>query len=138
LNFYPKENFKYFVFEEDFISDREMMIQALCTFMQIPFEKDILSLEMKTNPRQKARNKFVNRVLKDGTFNFPALKKYPIYNRWSRKIRYHILKWNSIPERRKLNEELRRHLIQKYFLNDIQKLEILIDRDLSIWTSGLK
>ena len=66
-------------------------------------------------------------------FKLIAKILFPDVKDRSRLMSY-IERFNQFPEKRdKLSPEFARYINDKYFLNDIRELEILIQRNLDVW-----
>jgi len=134
FKFFPKENFKFFVFEEDFIQNREKMMKELCAFMQIPFQSS-LAKNVQKNTTYKVKSNTIDQVYRGR--NMSALRKvlkFFVPKKWRKGIREKVFQMNtSTGKANLLSPEEYDSLIQNYFKEDIAELEALINRDLSVW-----
>jgi hypothetical protein len=138
LQYFPLEKFKFFIFEDDFLLNKNAMLESICSFMDIKYNHDYFPKNIKANYTRKPIIRSIDQILKGGFVKIPFLKKNTLYKSVTRAISNKLIWLNTSKNVQKLSEELRRKLIKIYFLEDIQKLEKLINRDLSSWTSGVE
>ncbi len=124
---------KVLIFEEDFLSEPQMAYQAICKHFGLHYRPEYFAREQNMNPGRKVKSKFVDDLIRGRVIEFKPLKKFPIYNRISHAIRSSIFKANLSFDTPPLADDLRRELLNKYFLHDIERLETLLQRDLRIW-----
>ncbi len=132
LKYFSLDHFKFFLFEEDFVKNREEMLRSICAFMKVSFE-ELSTLDVKTNQSRKIKSETIDNLTRgDNWVKSVAKKLLPLAVR--RRLRKGVLRLNSsVRKAGKLPDTVRRSLIDKYFIEDINKLEKLIDRDLSVW-----
>lgn len=145
LQFFPLEKFKIFLFEDDFKMNKSQMIREICDFIQIPYPKT--DIHIKTNSSLKIKSKWADQMYKASQSTTqktlqPLIQKLPsnyqkkanyYYNLLGGKLKQMYIDINTTQKIEPLSQAVRQHLIQKYFLEDINQLEKLINRDLSNW-----
>ncbi|NCC73657.1 MAG: sulfotransferase [Sphingobacteriia bacterium] len=130
--FFPKENIKIVLFEEDFAENRKRTIRQIQKFLGVDYEDVVVSI--KTMPTAKMRSANFDRVLNTAhPVNQFFKKMIP-----SKKVRKWIKYWlneanNSELIPRDELEALKPKLINEVFYDDILETEKLIGRDLSRW-----
>jgi hypothetical protein len=123
----------FILFEEDFIRRREETIKKLQVFLGIKCID--LGIDIRSNIASYPRIKLINTIL----FSPNLLKKFTkilvpsLHMRQN--IKYYIEKLNARQySSTKVSDKTRKFLLEKYFLKEIDELQKLIERDLSIWT----
>lgn len=147
LRFYSRDQFKIFLFEEDFVKNRQRMVKEICDFMGITSDFQ-LELEVKANSRVRIKNPLLDKayllarvpyrglswLIKNG---LPASMRnniLPGFNKMVWKLRESYYLFNtSQDDIEPLTSEMRQRLIQDHFLSEIEELEQLIQKDLSAW-----
>lgn len=130
---FGKENVKVFLFENDIIKNNATTLKTIQEFINVPY----VSLDAATKSNQASEPKL--KWLRNIIFN----KNNPIkialgYLPFSEDLKFRIAsKLNSINQKpttnKKLNEEDIKEITNTYFINDIEKIEKLLNIDLSIW-----
>ncbi|MBX2959499.1 MAG: sulfotransferase domain-containing protein [Flavobacteriales bacterium] len=126
---FPKENIHVAIFEELFGEMREAELERLFHFIGI---ETISNIKVKhSHATRIPKNNFVSKIIHNLKNSKQILKLF-----FPRKLyilfRNYIIKLTSKrPE--KLDDAFKKELFQVYFEKDVQQLEKLIDRDLSIW-----
>jgi hypothetical protein len=134
LKCFPKENFLFLVYEEDFYENLGFTMNKLTDFLGV--SRFSFQLDMRKNPTRKNKLNLIADITQNsGTRNI--LNKVLRVFIWSKNRRYKMLwaleNWNKKPfQPPKMPDELRVELYKKYE-NDIAELEHIIDRDLDIW-----
>lgn len=130
--FFPKENIKIVLFEEDFAENRKRTIRQIQKFLGVDYENVVVSI--KTMPTGKMRSANLDQVLNTAhPVNQFFKKMIP-----SKKVRKWIKYWlneaniSELIPRDEL-EALKPKLINEVFYDDILETEKLIGRDLSRW-----
>ena len=132
LQDFDQSQFKFFIFEEEFMNDRQKMLNEIYDFLNIePIDVDI---DIKSNAAADARFPKIKSFLNEKS-RFKSYSKSLIK---SKKVRSKIINYlqklsNKKVIKQEINHEFKMKILNKYFLDDIQKLEKLIDRDLSVW-----
>lgn len=126
---FPKENIHIAIFEEIFGEKRAYELNRLFKFIGI---ENQLNIEIKhSHATRVPKNNLVSKTIN----NFKELKqilKPFLPKKLYISIRKNILKFTS-KKPDKIDTALKKELFNIYFNKDIQQLEKLIDRDLSIW-----
>lgn len=130
---YPKENFKIFLFEEDFIKNRKQMITTLCEFLEV--DQFDFNLDVKSNSTWKPKSEIINRIIyKRPKAVTSFLNQFFKSKELKQRIRIRLSELNSRTvksEHLELKEQA--EIYNKYFKEDVIKLENLIEKDLSFW-----
>tara|TARA_B100001057_G_scaffold500077_1_gene613349 strand:+ start:878 stop:1741 length:864 start_codon:yes stop_codon:yes gene_type:complete len=122
LNVFGKKNVKIIIFDE-FVANRKRVIEDVLDFLKIKNQE--LNIEIKHNkfisPSSRPINfLFKNKYLRKISSNFPEIIKKLIFRLF-------------FSEKKPLiNQELKNKLT-KIYKKDLQSLEKIIDRDLSMW-----
>lgn len=133
FNLFPKDNIKIILFE-DFIKDSESYFSEITDFIGVT-KKITPQLNQISNAATKSRSHFISRLIYGRTY----LKR--IFTRLipatlKRSIKLNLIQLNSkklTSSEKKLNEEDLKIVYQKYFKEEIDKLEKLLHHDLSSW-----
>ena len=115
------------------MSDKQGAYKNICDHFEIEYSPEYFDNDDNMNPRRAVKSKFVDDLIRGRVIEFKSLKRYPIYNRLSRAIRSTIFNANLTFQTPPLSPELKALLTREYFLEDIERLEELIGRDLTIW-----
>lgn len=132
LDFFPKNNMMFLVFEEDIAVHIEESIKKILCFLEVHEMK--LNCTIISNPATAPkitmlrdliyRPNFIRRIVKQLVPSFGLRSK----------IRKGVDKLNQRPyQSSKLDEKIRQQTLRRYFAEEIIKLEQIIERDLSIW-----
>jgi len=128
---FPKENFLFLVFEDDFIKNRKTTFDHIQDFLGV--KRVELDLDIRSNEAAAPKSKALHDLTR---------KKNPVRSTLGKLLpksaRRGIQKFLSGKNREavenpKLDKKKEQELIQKYFINDIHQLEKIIQRDLSSW-----
>ncbi|NND77509.1 MAG: hypothetical protein HKN39_04950 [Flavobacteriales bacterium] len=125
-----KENFsecKVFLFED--LANYSKLTEELFSFLKV--KRHSVQKDIKANPSGVPKSEWIVRLLRKNSF----LKA--LYRMFPEKMQNKMLTtrdnlMSSFLKKTKLSEELRER-VKPLFAEDIQKLEILIERDLSHW-----
>ncbi len=132
LQVFPRENFLFLVFEEDFLKNRESTIKHVQQFLNVPYEP--LELNIHSNEAGEAQSEIIRDLVRKPNFA-KKLLKFVMPSKEARKnirkffIRKNMQKVSSS----KLSEETRKKLLELYFMEDIHLTEKLINRNLGVW-----
>jgi hypothetical protein len=132
LKFFPAENIRVFVFEEDLLRNAALMTEKIQQFLEVNFEN--LNTLVKETPARRVRNEKVEQVLNTAhPVNQFFRRVIP-----SKKVRAFIkFKMNSLntnPAHLDADwDNWRERLMKEVYIEDISKTETLIGRDLSGW-----
>lgn len=129
FDIFPKENIHIAIFEELFGNQHDVEINKLYAFLGLekPLTQSIIHSHSTRVPKENFTYHFINklRFLNSVIKTLIPKKKYLT-------LRQFLLK-TITKKPTKLNDELKKSLLNNLFLNDILKLEKLIDRKLDIW-----
>tara|TARA_B100000780_G_C21068705_1_gene429895 strand:- start:131 stop:964 length:834 start_codon:yes stop_codon:yes gene_type:complete len=132
-DYFPLKNMRFYIFETDFIKQRRELIDNIQDFLIV--EKLELDIDIKSNFAWKPKSAILNKLL----FKRPVildkfLKLFLTSTKLRQQLRLFFTKVNSKKiSSPKLSDSDRKEIIDKYFYEDILKLEKLLDKDLSIW-----
>ena len=132
LNYYPIEKFRFFLFEDDFLKNRQQFFIDLADFLEVRFNQE-LNIDQKRNPTRRIRNKYIDAVLsKDNLARkmVRAVISEERATRWKARL-YALNATQNVKER--LSHTDHDRLIKDVFLDDIEQLEKLIGRSLASW-----
>jgi len=140
LELFPKKNIQIILMEE-IEKNPEKVIRGLYKFLGINEKFIPINLHKKTNESKKTKNKFLRKFFKLSSVIYRKLEqtfigKFLTYLK--RKTNANEILWkidqkNKLENiKEKLSPELKTKL-KKVYLEDIKKLEKLIDRDLGSW-----
>lgn len=134
LDLFPYEQMKFIIFEEEIKKNINQTIGEILDFLDV--ENIKLECHLKSNPASIPRSN----LLRDFIYRKNIIKKFGKYL-IPKKVGINLLvrldSFNRkpfVPE--KLTFDKQQSIFSKYFFDDIEKLEGLIHRDLSIWTPG--
>lgn len=135
LNTFPREQLRVYIYEE-FKQDPITVLRNIFDFIgvDITFTPDIA---IKPNVSGKPKSIFIQRLiqfffLKPNPFRFLARRLISRDARW----RFTTIVRNVNLQRVRIPLHTKKRLMA-YFSDDIRKLEELLERDLSIWRTGL-
>ena len=131
LNFFPKNNFLFIHFEEDLVTERSATIKKVLDFLSLDNSKS-LNIDIKSNSASKVRYKWIMRLLKSSGWWRKLIKKLIFSYKWRQIIKDKLHRINIIsftPE--PLSKKIKNKVYQVFFLNDIKKLEGIIDRKMN-------
>lgn len=132
LKYFTKENMLFLIFEKDMAKNIELTIEKVLMFLDVKVEK--MRCDIRSNPASEPKIHFV----RDLIYRPNIYKKMLRFMIPSSNMRSGIRKWldtlNQRPSQMSiLDENVRRQVLAKYFIEDIRQLERVIQRDLSIW-----
>ena len=145
LKYFPKQNMFFIVFEDDLLRNRNKTIAELFAFLGVNQQQGI-NIDVSGNKSSPPKIQTVGdkplyyvsndqkRKLPTGsivfTTGFPGIDRVIVNP--SDKTR---LFFNNLQKvmTRKLDAEVEGELMQRYYMDDIKRLETMIDRDLSVW-----
>ncbi len=131
LKFFPKENMHFILFEDEFLKHKEETLNDIYKFLGIKSGVD-LELNLKSNPATEPKFIWLRDVFrKESTIK--NLIKVFIPKQMREHIRNYFEKINSKPVTQKLDKELKKEILHKYYLEEIKTLELIINKDLSEW-----
>lgn len=135
INFYKyfdSNNFKIIIFEDEFINNRKVLLDEIYEFLNI--KKEELNLNILSNQAAGTRFTFIKNMIRRDSLLKRSMKKLIRSNQHRNKLRNFLQGMANKPiKKENLSQDLRVHIMNKHFINDIMKLEKLINRDLSSW-----
>tara|TARA_B100000925_G_scaffold171416_1_gene129108 strand:+ start:9072 stop:9905 length:834 start_codon:yes stop_codon:yes gene_type:complete len=131
--YFQSKNMRFYIFETEFINNRREMIDDIQDFLTV--EKIKLDIDIKSNFAWQPRSKILNRLLfKKPIILDKVLRLFLTSTTLRQKLRLFFTKINSKKiSSPKLTNSDRQDVIDKYFYQDILKLEKILGKDLSIW-----
>ena len=133
MQHFDKGRMFFIIFEEDFLLRREQTIHSLLSFLGV--EPDVkLQLSIRSNPASLPKFGLLNRLIHKPSRLKKILKVFLPGQRLRRNMLMFLDNANQKPFKYpRLDPQLRKELLEKYFMDDIQELSDLIGRDLSGW-----
>jgi len=126
LKYFPIENFLFIDFEKEFTNNTDKTINKILYFLKI----EQITLDTKIHSFEAWEYKY--RWLKDSSFlksrfgkKLRKIMPYQVKNIFNKKIKAR----NKL----RLSKTKKKQILQDYFLDDIKKLEKLLNRDFSHW-----
>jgi len=131
LKYFNIKNIKIIIFEEEFLTNREGMISDLFDFLEIPACD--LKLDISSNVAAVTRFKFLKALLREKTFiHLLAQKHMP--HEFRQLIKNKLMALTNKTKRAEvIDGKTKKEILNNYFIEDIEALEKLIARDLSVW-----
>lgn len=132
LKVFEPENFLFILFEEDLLLNRMNTIKKVQQFLGVPVEE--LKTNIHSNEAGEAKNETLRDLVRRPNFVKQVLKTILPSKETRKNIRKFFIRKNLQKVTiAKLDDEKRKKIINKYFIEDIKLTEHLIKRDLSIW-----
>lgn len=144
LKLFPRENVKFLLFEEDIKKNLRETVVDICDFLDLNPNFNF-STKVKYSAKEKSKYELVStqkskKSIKN-LFKKEEEKQKALNIKIRSTARYHIEKPSeqaieyakSMSTPQKPSQEFREKLMQEHFVEDIQKTQDLIGRDLSIW-----
>ncbi len=132
LQYFSIENMHFILFEDEFLNDKSRCIFKLLEFLDVD-TTILLNTEIKSNKATEIRFNLFHKLLFNKSI-FTSLAKIIIIDQRARnKLKKVLNSVNQKPIDGKLDAKLKNKIINKYYINDIEKLEKLINKDLSSW-----
>lgn len=132
LKYFPKENFLFLLFEEDIIRNRENTISTVQKFLHVNVEA--LNTNIHSNEAGEFKSEAVTNLVRKPNFAKKIFKKILPSTSVRKNLRKFFLKKNmkavSSP---RLDEQLKKEIINKHFKEDILLTQKLTGKNLSIW-----
>ena len=132
LKYFPKENFLFVRFEDDFIKSKEQAVQQISTFLNLePYDYDY---NLKSNPASEPKSVFLRDLMfKDNKLKSFLSKTIPS-SKLKSKLKDRVTKINlKEAQPIKLSQEQLYSLYSTYFVEEINTLEEMLGLDLSLW-----
>ena len=135
LKYFPKENMFFIIFEEDFLKNRKETISKLFNFLGVEDLSEKINIDLKSNPASLPKSKIIRDILYKPLLVRKVARTVIPNEKIRLKIRKFLEEINQKPFKPpKLDPALRKQLLEKYFIEDIEELEKIIGRNLkNIW-----
>jgi hypothetical protein len=131
LQFFPIENMFFIIFEDEFIINRKTTINNLLKFLNIKQDYN-LDINLKSNSAYSSKYKFLSRLINEDNI-IKHIGKSLMPSIIKDKIRTFLEEYNKSDIKEHLSSDFKKEIIDKYYAEDIKKLEKLINKDLSVW-----
>ncbi len=133
MHHFDKGKMFFIIFEEDFLMRRKQTIHSLLSFLKV--EQDVtLQLSIRSNPASLPKFGLLNRLIHRPNRLKTMLKVLFPGQRLRRNMLMLLDNANQRPFKYpRLDPNLRKDLLEEYFMDDILELSDLIHRDLSVW-----
>jgi hypothetical protein len=127
------EHYFYIIFEEDFKNNQAQTISHLLDFLGVAQQN--LELDQIFKPAYMPKSKWLQRLVYQPNIFKNVIKNFLPTYKIRRKIKDQWLPGiNSSKEKiPAISPDLKKQLMEKYFIDDIKRTEDLIKRDLSAW-----
>ncbi len=133
IELFDRRNMFIMLFEEDFLQNREQIINNLFKFLQVN-ENEIVGVNIKSTPGKASKSNNADKILNTSHPINQLAKKLIPSKKLRTNIKYFFTKLNQKPTANKSElEEMRPFLINEVYKESILNLEKIIDRDLSSW-----
>lgn len=137
--FFGKENIKIFIYEEDFLNNRQEMIDSICN--ELGLDTITIDSTITSNPARNSKYQFLTTILYSPNSKIRKLLKVFITNLKLRKIIRDVVdKFNSSPISKsddKFNIEINKgYMYKEFFEEEIKLLENELGRNLDCWKNG--
>ena len=130
-NIFGSENLKVVIFE-DFVKDIEKQTLEISDFIGLP--KFNYSTMKVSNPASSPRVLIFQKILYSNNAIKKSIGKIISSKEVKRKIAQRLEKFNlKKTPKKELPEELRKKIFEKYFKDEVEKLENKLELNLSIW-----
>lgn len=131
IEYFPKENMLFVIFEDELIKNKEETLKSIYHFLNIE-EKATIDITKESNKATKYKSKFVLDLINNENILKSILKLF-IKSNTREKLRALIKKLNSEDSHDRLKNEDAIYVYNKYFRDEIDKLELLINKNLNGW-----
>ncbi|SFI62142.1 sulfotransferase domain-containing protein [Olleya namhaensis] len=130
---FGKENVKVFLFEKDIIKNNDATLKTIQEFIDVPYKE--LESATKSNQASEPKLKWLRNIIFNKNNPVKKLLGYlPLSDDFKFKIASKINTINQKPaEAEKLTPQEISQLTNTCFLDDIEKVEQLLNIDLSLW-----
>ena len=133
LKYFSLDRFLFINFEDEFLKDKDLTIQKILNFLEIDSSIS-LNTNIISNPASQERSKILKQIMKQTGWWRTVLKKMIPSIKIRQIIRNRIQRANiSVFNPPKITQVQRHNIYNSYFRNDIDNLEIILDRDFSNW-----
>ena len=135
LQYFSLDNFLFINFEDEFLQEKDLMIQKVLHFLEID-SSILLNINIRSNPASKERSKILKRMMKKTGWWRVLLKKMIPSLKIRQIIKNRIQRANiSVFNPPKLTQIQRHNIYNSYFSRDVHDLSVLLNRDFSNWIS---
>jgi hypothetical protein len=118
-------------FEKDIVKNIDATIKKIQKFIGV--ELIDLNVNHKSNVAKEARNKLLNSLLNSNGFMKIFFKSFVRSKELRLLIRKSLIKFNRVPNNNKLTYSQKKYMTDKYFINDILKVEKSYKLNLKHW-----
>ncbi|MHC3994937.1 sulfotransferase family protein [Thiomicrolovo sp. ZZH C-3] len=135
LQFFPKENMYFVIFEEDLVQNKEETLNKLMRFLDLDQNIEY-AMDVHSNKSGDVKYPWVRDFLNRPSFVKEAVKKILLSKKLKKMVGDLLRALSKVErpvEKAKLEARERKVLLEKYFMDDIKELESLIGRDLGCW-----
>ncbi len=132
FKYFPKENFLFINYEEEFNKDLTGTLKKIYEFLDINYAE--LNTNIKENIATNVKSEKLRDLMRRNKF-LKEMASLIISNKEIRKsIKLKISGWNSTTSKKKtLDHNFRQELIDNYFLKSINNLKSIVNIDLTSW-----
>lgn len=136
LTLFPKKNMFFIIFELDFLENKEKTIQKLLDFLEVDSTVE-LNLNLQSNKSSDLRFPKIRNFLNKPSLAKSIIKIILFHDKLRGSVadglRRFTFRFQKPVDKPRLTDEEKQMLIQKYFVQDIKRLEEQIDRKLDCW-----
>lgn len=136
LNYFSKDNMLFIIFEE-FIADQANCVISILEFLDLDWRCIPKKINIVSNPSGRFKSKLIRDLLYKPMFIKKLIKPFiplKILTNVTKAIERKSQVSFTPP---KLEKNIKNELLEDYFIDDIRRLERLINKDLSIWYSDI-
>jgi hypothetical protein len=129
--YFPEENMLFLIFEDDFIKNRKETFNRIQAFLGV--KRTELDLDIRSNEAAAPKSKTVHKLTRSKNPLRQAMGKI-LPRSVKKSFQRLVAKTNAAAlENSKLDRKREKELTEKFFIEDIHRLEKMIHRDLSTW-----
>jgi len=132
LKLFPIDNMLFIIFETDFLKNREQTIGRILDLLGV--ERVALDVNIKSNATSISRSRVLKRLIHKPNPLRDAAKILVPSKRLRKGISSLIERLNDKKtEKTTISPDLRKHLLDRFFMREIRDLEELMQKDLRHW-----
>ncbi len=132
MKYFPKDNMMFVIFEDDFLKEMDKTINNLLRFLNV--EDAPLNTNIKSNPASVVKSKMLRDAINKPTLLKKICKFLLPSTTLRRELLFFIDKKNKKAVKfQDLDDNIKTEMLKRYFIDDINELENILGRDLSIW-----
>lgn len=133
LTYFPAENMLYIIFEEDFIKNKASTLESIYNFLGLNMPSS-LNINLKSNESTMYKLKFLTDIVNKPN-PLKKIAKYIIPDKYKSTITSMVDKVNQkkVDNKGRLSKMDANKILSKYYKDEIQELEKLIQRKLDFW-----